>query len=103
MRNQAEQERARLERDLAALYSRMDTAYSDKLDGKITEDFWQRKQADWQTEETRIKSRISGLDEDKRGERLLEVRRILELAQTAYFCTLSRNRRNRPSYLIMYF
>jgi hypothetical protein len=76
MRKQAEQERARLERDLAALYSRMDAAYTDKLEGKITEDFWQRKQADWQTEETRIKSLISGLGENKRGERLLEVRRV---------------------------
>ena len=23
----------------------------DKLDGKISEDFWQRKQADWEAEE----------------------------------------------------
>jgi len=34
---------ARLERELAALCSRMDAAYTDKLDGKITEAFWQRK------------------------------------------------------------
>jgi DNA invertase Pin-like site-specific DNA recombinase len=90
MRNQAEQERARLERELAALYSHMDAAYTDKLDGKITEEFWQRKQADWQTEDMRIKSLISGLGEDKSGERLLEVRRILELAQKAYFLYFMR-------------
>jgi site-specific DNA recombinase len=40
------QERARLSRELNALQSRMDKAYCDKLDGKIPEDFWQRKQAD---------------------------------------------------------
>ena len=34
-----------------ALHVRMDAAYSDKLDGKISEEFWQRKQADWETEE----------------------------------------------------
>jgi hypothetical protein len=58
MRSQAAQERARIERELAALHSRMDAAYNDKLDGKISEGFWQRKQADWQAEELRIKSLI---------------------------------------------
>jgi hypothetical protein len=84
MHTQAAQERARLERELAAIYSRMDGAYSDKLDGKIAEEFWQRKQADWQREELRIKSLISGLEEDKSAERLLKMQRILELAQNAY-------------------
>ena len=90
MRNQAEQERARLERELAVLYNRMDAAYKDKLDGKITEDFWQRNQADWQTEGMRIKSLISGLGEDKSDERILNVQRILELAQKAYFLYFMR-------------
>ena len=89
-RNQAAQERTRLERELAALYSRMDAAYTDKLDGKITEEFWQRKQADWQTEEIRIKSLIAGLEEGKGAERLLEMQKILELAQHAYFLYLTR-------------
>jgi len=90
MRNQSEQERARLERELAALHVRMDAAYTDKLDGKITEEFWQRKQADWQTEELRIKSLVGGLEEDKSRERLLDVQRILELAKDAYFLYLTR-------------
>ena len=90
MRNQSERDRARLERELAALYTRTDAAYTDKLDGKITEEFWQRKQADWQTEELRIKSLIAGLEEDKSRERLLDVQRILELAKNAYFLYLTR-------------
>ncbi len=89
-RKNAAQEPARLERELAALYTRMDAAYSDKLDGKIPETFWQRKQADWQADEFRIKSRISGLEEDKTHERLLDVQRILELAKDAYFLYLTR-------------
>ena len=68
----------------------MDTAYSDKLDGKITEDFWQRKQADWQKEELRIKSLIAGLEDDKSAERLLKMQGILELTQRAYFLYLTR-------------
>src|ERR1019366_10255817 len=53
-------------------------------------EFWQRKQADWQTEEFRIKSLISRLDEDKSGEQLLSVQRILELAQKAYSLYVTR-------------
>ena len=39
MRNQAAQERSGLERQLAALHGHMDAAYTDKLDGKISEEF----------------------------------------------------------------
>jgi hypothetical protein len=83
-------ERVCLERDLATSRSRMDAAYTDKLDGKIAEGFWQRKQADWQTDELRIESLISGLKEDKCEERLLDVQRILELAQDAYSLYVTR-------------
>jgi hypothetical protein len=37
----------------------MDAAYSDKLDGKISEEFSQRKQADWEREELRINSGLT--------------------------------------------
>jgi DNA invertase Pin-like site-specific DNA recombinase len=88
--SQVAQERTRLERELATVQSRMDATYSDKLDGKISEEFWQRKQADWQTEESRIKAQILGLSEDTFSERLLDIHRILELAQRAYFLYLTR-------------
>jgi len=90
MRSNAAQERARRERELAALRARMDAAYNDKLDGKISEEFWQRKQADWQAEEFRVESLVSGLEPDKTCERLLDVQRILELAKDAYFLYLKR-------------
>jgi site-specific DNA recombinase len=90
IRNEAEQARVQLDRELVALHARMDAAYSDKLDGKITEEFWQRKQADWQAEEFRIKSRIAGPKEHNLAERLLDARRILELAKNAYFLYLTR-------------
>ena len=90
MRDNSSQERARMEREITTLHSRMDAAYLDKLDGKINEEFWQRKQADWLSEELRIKGRISGLDEAKTGDRLLDVQRILELAEKAYFLYLTR-------------
>jgi site-specific DNA recombinase len=90
MRNEAGKARTRLECELAAVYVRMDAAYTDKQDGKITEGFWKRKQADWHAEEFRIKSLILGLEEDKTHERLMNMQRILELAKSAYFLYLTR-------------
>jgi hypothetical protein len=64
-RTQVAQERARLERELQTLHTRLDAAYTDKLDGKISDEFWKRKQAEWETQEFRIKSRISGEEESE--------------------------------------
>jgi hypothetical protein len=83
-RGERAQEGTRLGRELNALDVRMDSAYIDKLDGKISEEFWQRKQADWAREELRINSLVAELNEDKSDERLLNMHRILELAQRAY-------------------
>jgi len=78
------QERARLNRELSTLRARMDAAYCDKLDGKIPEEFWQRKQAEWQAEELRITSCLEGLKEPSKENTLADVRRILELTQNSY-------------------
>jgi hypothetical protein len=40
---------------------RMDQAYTDKLEGKIPEDFWQRKMIEWQAEEEKINIALAGL------------------------------------------
>ena len=89
-RNTATQQRGRLEQQLAAIRRRMDQAYSDKLDGKIPEDFWQRKMSDWQAEEQRIEMAIAGFTEQNATDRLLDAKRILELANKAYFLYLTR-------------
>jgi len=91
MQTQAAQERARLERELAALYSRVDAAFLDRLDGKIITEVWEHKQAGLQGEELRIKSLIEGPADNRSRERLLSLRKILELAQNAYNPYLARN------------
>jgi hypothetical protein len=68
----------------------MDSEYTDKLDGQISEDCWQRKQADWLSEELRLKGQIAGLEEAKTGNRLLDVQRTSELAEKAYYLYLTR-------------
>ena len=67
----------------------MDKAYADKLDGKIHEDFWQRKMAEWQMEEERISDAESSLQVSP-AQRALDAKRILELANKAYFLYLTR-------------
>jgi len=83
-RAQAAQERAGLDRELQAVLARMDAACADKLDGKISDEIWKRKQADWETEGSRIKSRISGQVQIDGENNLLSISRILELAHNAH-------------------
>ena len=77
------QERSRLQRRLAAIRSRMDQAYSDKLDRKISEDFWKRKGEKWQQEEQQVLLALNGL-QGADSDRLLSTQRILELANKAH-------------------
>ena len=62
--------------------ARMDQAYSDKLDGKIAEHFWQRKASEWQQEEQQVLIALNGL-QDAEPNRVLTASRILELANKA--------------------
>ena len=57
------EQRQKLEQRLTAVRNRMDQAYSDKLDGAISAEFWQRKTAEWQMEEQQILMAIQGLRE----------------------------------------
>ena len=85
MRNVSAQQRQKLEQRLSDVRRRMDQAYTDKLDGRITEDFWERRSADWRAEEQQIQFAISGLQEQSESTNLLTIERILELANKAYF------------------
>jgi len=73
-----------LEQRQALLRRRIDQAYQDKLDGKISEEFWARKSTEWQAEEQQVLVSIQQL-RTARPERLLDAARILELANKAYF------------------
>jgi hypothetical protein len=69
----------RLQQRLASVRNRLDQAYLDKLDGKITEELWNRKSAEWQAEEQQIRMAIHAVGEI-RPERMLHAVKILELA-----------------------
>jgi site-specific DNA recombinase len=75
--------RNRLRDRLTSVRSRLDQSYLDKLDGKITEEFWTRKSDEWRAEEQRICAEMLALEQTK-PERMLDGVRILELAHEAH-------------------
>jgi site-specific DNA recombinase len=83
MQKDADANREKLAQRLEAIRNRMSQAYTDKLDGKIAEDFWQRQMSQWQAEEQQVKLSMEGLAQLK-GDRVLTAKRTLELANVAY-------------------
>jgi site-specific DNA recombinase len=90
----------RLQQRLTTVRRRLDRAYLDKLDGHITEGFWNAKSAEWHEEEGRLLAEISELDQAKPG-RLLDGVRILELAHKAYFLYLRQSPAEKAKLLKM--
>ena len=83
------QQGERLQQRLSAVRRRLDQAYLDKLDGKITEEFWTRKSSEWQAEEQQILLAMQGL-EHANPDRMLDAVRTLELANKAHSLYLAQ-------------
>jgi site-specific DNA recombinase len=96
-------ERKRMEARLTGIRNRMDAAYSDKLDGKIPEDFWERKMSDWRMEEQQVKMAIQGIASAELGDRALDAQRIFELANKAHLLYVSQNPVEKAKLLRMLF
>src|SRR5215469_2302879 len=90
----------RLQSRLSALRHRLDQAYLDKLDGKITEDFWNRKSVEWQSEEQQVLLALKSAEQPK-SERMLDAMRTLELANKAYFLYLKQEPAEKAKLLKM--
>jgi hypothetical protein len=74
----------RLKGRLALVRRRLEQIYLDKLDGKVSEDLWLRKTAEWQQEEQQVLLATQGL-KMAGPDRILNGIQILELANKAYF------------------
>jgi site-specific DNA recombinase len=94
-------ERTRLESRLTAIRTRMDAAYIDKLDGKITEDFWERKTSDWRNEEQQVKMAIDGLTVAERSDRAIDAQKVFELSNKAYLLYVSQDSGEKAKLLRM--
>jgi hypothetical protein len=99
--NRSEQKRqeriaARKQR-LGGLRTRVDQLYEDKLDGKITEEFWARKQAEYSDQERSLETALSSLNRPITPERVLTVARTFELVQKGSFSVrYAKSRGKRP-------
>ena len=75
--DRSEEERQRtlaaLHQRLAAVRTRMDQVYEDKLDGKINEEFWDRKHSECRGQERSLQVQISRQSEAVTSEHVLTV------------------------------
>jgi site-specific DNA recombinase len=86
---------------LAALRTRMDQMYEDKLDGKIDEEFWSRRMSEWRTQERALQSAADSLNTPVPEHHALTAQRTLELANKAHFLYLARNHAEQGQLLKM--
>ncbi len=84
---------------LAALRTRMDQMYEDKLDGKIDEVFWTRKMTEYRDQEHSLETALSALNRSITSANVLTVERIFELTQKARFLYVTRNHAERGELL----
>jgi hypothetical protein len=91
----------RIEQRLAQLRRRLEQAYIDRLDGKITEEFWEAKSAEWQEEEQALLASLRELERAENPERALDRVRILELANKAHSLYVTRTPQEKAKLLRM--
>jgi site-specific DNA recombinase len=90
----------KLRQSLASVRQRLDAAYVDKVDGEITEEFWERKSKEWQAEEQQLQLAIGAL-EQVQPERMVDAVKILELANKAHFLYVEQPPAERAKLLRM--
>jgi site-specific DNA recombinase len=76
---------------LAQLRSRIDRLYEDKLDGKITQEFWAAKTSQYREQELALETALKQLRQPTNTDRALTVQRVFELANRAYSLYITRN------------
>ncbi len=74
---QREKQLASLKQRFSTIRTRMDQMYDDKLDGKIDEQFWSRKMAEFRTQEIELLAASERLTAAVNPERILSAQRIL--------------------------
>ena len=69
------------------------------MDGKIDEEFWKRKQAEYREQERQLEASASSLNTPVTTKTVLTAQRIFELANKAYSLYLTRNLAERGELL----
>ncbi len=76
------EELGRLHQRHKEIEAKIDAAYDDKLNGRISEEYWTRRTNDWQTELAELKADIASL-EDRKFRSFETLESILSLARKA--------------------
>ena len=90
---------AAIQQRLAMVRTRMDQMYEDKLEGKINEEFWQRKQSEYREQERLLEAQLSSIQKAVSRENILTIERVFELANKAHSLYLTRNSAERGQLL----
>jgi|HubBroStandDraft_6_1064221.scaffolds.fasta_scaffold01558_11 site-specific DNA recombinase len=94
-----QEQQAASQQRLSTIRARMDQLYEDKLDGKIDEEFWKRKQAAYREQERQLEASASSLSAPVTPKTVLTAQRIFELANKAHSLYLTRNLAERGELL----
>ena len=86
-----QQEVNRLTQQILALQARMRSAYRDKLDGTIDENFWRRNMEEWSAEENQLNEVLQRTSKPISKDQSIAIRKILELAQSAHSAYFTLN------------
>jgi hypothetical protein len=94
------QQGERLNERLGLVRRRTEQMYLDKLDGKVSEELWLRKSAEWQHEEQQVMMAMRAL-ENASPDKMLDGARILELANKAHSLYLRQSPTEKAKLLRM--
>ncbi len=87
-----------LQQEYLRLQDKMDRAYEDKLEGKISEEFWERKSHKWREQQLQIRAAIER-HENANQFYFDEGYRILQLASKAYDLWLQQDKNEKKRLL----
>ena len=96
---QKQEQATAVQQRLATLRTRMDQIYEDKLDGKISEVLWKRKQAEYREQELALETVLASLNSPIEQNNALTIERVFELANRSYSLYLARNATERGNLL----
>lgn len=85
---------AQIERQIKALQNRIDQAYMDKLDGKITEEFWRIHSSRWMVEKEGLSTKLFNLQKADQNY-LKNANMILELSKKAVELYKTQNQQEK--------
>jgi hypothetical protein len=94
-------ERAALDARLVRIRNWMDGAYREKLDGTISEDFWERQKTVWLSDEEQVRTALQSVQDVKTDDRVPDAQNILGRVNNAFALYVSQDSAEKAKLLKM--